>query len=268
MIPLPTPPKIIEKKDYKATFEIAGLYPGYGVTIGNALRRALLSSLGGAAITKVKIKGVQHEFSTLPGIMEDVLHILLNLKQVRCKVHADEPVQMDLLVKGEREVKAGDFKAPSQIEIVNKDAHIATLTAKNAALEMECWVEKGIGYVPAERLKKEKLEVGTMVIDAIFTPIRRVSFKVENMRVGERTDFDRLFLEVETDGTMSPEEALRQAVEILANHFNFILTGIPAEEAKTALPKTALEKKQRKKTEKKVRKRATKEAKKKAEKQA
>lgn len=231
MIPLPQPPKVIEKKGNKATFEIAGLYPGYGVTIGNALRRVLLSSLEGSAITKAKIKGVRHEFSTISGVMEDVLHILLNLKQVRCKLHAEEPVKMDLSVKGEGEVKAGDFKAPSQIEIVNKEAHIATLTAKNANLEMECWVEKGIGYVPSERLKKEKLDVGTMVIDAIFTPIKRVAFRVENMRVGERTDFDRLFLDVETDGTISPDEALRQASEILASHFSLIPTGLPKKEA-------------------------------------
>lgn len=222
MIPLPNLSKIIKKEENVALFEIEGLYPGYGVTIGNSLRRVLLSSLEGAAITRVKIKGVQHEFSTIPGVLEDVLRILLNLKHVRCKVYSSEPVKIELKVKGEKEVKAGDFEVPAQAEIVNKECHIATLTSKNASLEMECWVEKGVGYVPAERLKKGKLEVGSMVLDAIFTPVKRVAFRTENMRVGERTDFDRLFLEIETDGTISPQEAFNSAVDILIEHFKKI----------------------------------------------
>lgn len=222
MIPLPKPPKVIEKKDNRAVFEIEGLYPGYGITIGNSLRRVLLSSLEGAAITQVKIKGVQHEFSTIPGILEDVLSIVLNLKQVRCKMYSAEPQKMELAVKGVKEVKASDFKAPSQIEIINKDVHIANLTSKNASLEMEVVVERGIGYIPAEQRKKEKLEIGTIALDAIFSPVRKVAFRTENMRVGERTDFNRLFLEVETDGTMSPEEAVVQASEILVGHFSIV----------------------------------------------
>lgn len=219
MIPLPITPRVVEKKGNKAIFEIEGLYPGYGVTVGNSLRRVLLSSLEGAAITQVKIKGIHHEFATIPGVLEDVLQITMNLKKVRCKMHGDEPQKIELMVKGVREIKAGDFKAPTQLEIVNKDAHVATLTAKNASLEMELLVERGVGYVVAEQRKKEKLEIGTMELDAIFTPMRRVAFHIENMRVGDRTDFDRLFMEIETDGTITPADALRQAADILVDHF-------------------------------------------------
>lgn len=237
MIPLPSPPKVIEKKGNKAVFEIEGLYPGYGVTIGNSLRRVLLSSLEGAAITQVKIKGVQHEFSTISGILEDALKITLNLKQVRCKLYGEEPQRIEIHAKGEKEILAKDFETPSQVEIISKDAHIATLTAKNAVLDMEALVEKGIGYVPAELRKKEKLEVGTIVLDAIFTPIRRVAFRVENMRVGERTDYDRLFVEVETDGTIAAEEAMRQASEILSNQFGVIQAAFPTKEAEVPAEK-------------------------------
>jgi DNA-directed RNA polymerase subunit alpha len=222
MIPLPLPVKVIEKKGNKATFEIEALYPGYGVTIGNSLRRVLLSSLEGAAITQVKIKGVSHEFSTIPGVMEDVISILLNLKQLRFKIFSDEPQIGTLKIKGEKEVKGSDFKLPPQVELVNKEAPVATLTDKKASLEMEIQIEKGIGYLPVERRKKGKLEIGTIAVDAIFTPVRNVAFKVENMRVGERTDFDRLILEIETDGTISPEEAFYQAAEILTKHFSFL----------------------------------------------
>jgi DNA-directed RNA polymerase subunit alpha len=220
VIPLPLQPKIIEKKGNKAVFEIEALYPGYGVTIGNSLRRVLLSSLSGAAVTQMKIKGVPHEFSTIPGVLEDVIQIMLNLKQLRFKIYTQEPQRAILKVKGEKEVKGSDFEIPAQLELVNKDCHIATLTDKKASLEMEIQVEKGIGYLPRENRKKEKLEIGTIPIDAIFTPIRKVAFRVENMRVGERTDFDKLFLEIETDGTISPETAFSQAAEILVKHFS------------------------------------------------
>jgi len=222
MISLPRPPKIIEKKENKATFEIEALYPGYGVTIGNSLRRVLLSSLPGAAITQVKIKGVQHEFSTIPGVKDDVISILLNLKQLRFRIYTDEPQKAVLKVKGEKKVKGSDFKLPSQVELVNKDFHVTTLTDKNAELEMEIQIEKGVGYLPVERRKKEKVEIGVIPIDAIFTPIRKVAFRVENMRVGERTDFDRLILDIETDGTITPEEVFFQTSEILTKHFVFL----------------------------------------------
>jgi len=234
MIPLPKTPKMIKKQENKAVFEIEALYPGYGVTIGNSLRRVLLSSLEGAAITKVKIKGVPHEFSTIPGVLEDVLLILLNLKKVRFKMYSSEPQIGTLKVKGEREVKAGDFKLPPQVEVVNPDLHIATLTDKKASLEMEVQIDKGIGYEPVERRKKagkEKLEIGTIALDAIYTPIRNVAFRVENMRVGERTDFDRLILEIETDGTLLPEAAFVKACEILVSHLSFLAK--PFEEAIT-----------------------------------
>jgi len=226
MIPLPFQPKIIEKKENWARFEIEALYPGYGVTVGNSLRRVLLSSLPGAAVTQMKIKGVPHEFSTIPGVTEDVILIMLNLKQLRFRIYAEEPQKARLIVKGEKEVKASDFELPAQVELVNKDAHIATLTQKSSELDMEIQIEKGIGYLPREARKKtnapaqEKLEIGVIPLDAVFAPVRRVSYKVENMRVGERTDFDRLFLEIETDGTCAPEAAFFQASEILVKHFS------------------------------------------------
>lgn len=220
MVPLSLKPKIIEEKDNKAIFEIEALYPGYGVTIGNTLRRVLLSSLDGAAITQVKIKGVQHEFSTISGVLEDVISIILNLKKLRFKLFSDESQKATLKVNGEKKVKASDFKLPSQVEILNKNAGVATLTSKSAELEMEIQIEKGLGYVPVEKRKKEKIEMGYIAIDAIFTPVKRVSFRVENMRVGERTDFDRLFLEIETDGTITPEESFLKTSGILADQFS------------------------------------------------
>jgi len=219
MIPLPSQPKIVEKKDNSAIFEIAGLYPGYGITIGNSLRRVLLSSLPGAAVTQVKIKGAQHEFSTIPGVMEDVITILLNIKQLRFKLHTDEPQKATLSIKGIKTVKASAFTMPSQLELANKDAHLATLTAKSSSLEIEILVEKGLGYEPVEARKIGKLEIGTIAVDAIFTPVRKVSYRVENMRVGEKTDFDKLILELETDGTMTPEDVFSQAADILVKHF-------------------------------------------------
>jgi len=234
MIPLPQKAKIIKKEQNKATFEIEGLYPGYGATIGNSLRRVLLSSLPGAAVTQMKIKGVQHEFSTIPGVLEDVITIGLNLKQLRFKMHTDEPQKARLKVKGEKEVKGSSFELPSQIELINKNSHIATLTDKKAELDIEIQIEKGTGYIPVERRKKEKLEIGVIALDAIFTPMRRISFNVENMRVGDRTDFDRLLLEIETDGTISPEETFLHASDILVKHFSLLFESItpPKEERK------------------------------------
>ncbi len=223
MIPLSQVPKIINKKDNQATFVIEGLYPGYGTTIGNAMRRVLLSSLSGAAITYVKIKGVQHEFSTLPGVFEDVITICLNLKKLRLKLHNDETQKAVLRIRGEKEVKASDFEFPSQVELINKDLHIASLTDKKAEIEMEITIQKGIGYEPREQRDKEKLEIGQISLDAIYSPIERVSFQVENMRVGEMTNFDRLTLSIETDGTMDPEEAFNQAAQILIDHFSLFV---------------------------------------------
>ena len=230
MFSLPLKPKIIKKEKNKAVFEIESLYPGYGVTVGNSLRRVLFSSLSGAAVTQMKIKNVPHEFSTIPGVLEDVIQIMLNLKQLRFKIYTDEPQKATLKIKGLKEVKGSDFKIPAQLELVSKDCHIATLTDKKADLEMEIKIEKGIGYFPRESRKKEKLEIGTIPLDAIFTPIRKVAFRVENMRVGERTDFDRLFLEIETDGIVSPEQAFFQASDILVKHFSLFSETFKPEE--------------------------------------
>lgn len=225
MIPLPLPPKVIQKKKNQAVFEVEGLYPGYGVTVGNALRRVLLSSLQGAAVTEVKIKGAPHEFSTMPGILEDTIMILLNIKNLRFKIFEGDSQKIQLKVNKEGEVKGADFKCPSQIKLVNPDLHIATITDKKTELDIEISIEKGIGYVPKDQLKKGKSEIGSITIDAIFTPIKNVNFQVENMRVGDRTDFDKLSLEIETDGTIAPEEAFFEACDILIKHFNIIFEG-------------------------------------------
>jgi DNA-directed RNA polymerase subunit alpha len=222
MIQLPTEPKLISKEGNLGVFEISPLYPGYGMTIGNTLRRVLLSSLEGASITSVKIKGVDHEFSTISGVLEDVVDIILNLKKVRLKMFKDEPVTLTLNVKGEKEITAADIKATADVEVVNPSQHIASITDKKTEFDAEITVEKGTGYVPVEQRQKEKLSIGKIAIDGIFTPIKGVNFTVENIRVGQRTDYNKVLLEVETDGSMSPEIALKNACQILIDHFNII----------------------------------------------
>lgn len=219
-ITLPEKPKMIKQENNSAVFEIKSCYPGYGTTIGNAFRRVLFSSLTGAAITAVKIKGVSHEFSTIPNIMEDVVEIILNLKKVKFKMHTDNPVRLTLKTSGEKEVKASDIKATSDVEIVSKEVRIATITDKNGKLEMEIQVEKGVGYAPIEYQDKDNLEIENIAMDAIFTPVTKVNYKVENMRVGKMTNYDKLMLEIETDGSMSPEEAFKKASRLLVSHFN------------------------------------------------
>jgi len=249
MILLPSPPKVIQKGKNQAIFEVAGLYPGYGVTIGNALRRVLLSSLEGAAVTEVKIKGVLHEFSTIPGVLEDVTMVILNLKNLRFKIYEGEAQKVELKVKGEKEVTGGDFKMFPQIKLVNPELHIATITDKNKELTIEIEIEKGIGYEPKEQRKMKKTatpkssasDIGVIALDAIFTPIRNVNFQVESMRVGERTDFDKLSLEIQTDGTITPEEAFYDACEILIKHFNVIFEGKPVKLPTAKKPAGALE---------------------------
>lgn len=222
MIPLPSKFKIVEEDVNFKKFEIDGLYPGYGTTIGNALRRVLLSSLEGAAITKVKIKGADHEFSTIPGVAEDVVNILLNLKQIRFRAFSDEPQQITLKVKGEKEVTSNDFKLTPEVELITKDLEIATLTSKSSELEIEATVCKGIGYEPTERRQKEKLSIGEIMLDAIYTPVRKVSLNIDNVRVGDRTDFDRIVLGVQTDGSITPDDALKKSIEILTEYLNFL----------------------------------------------
>lgn len=255
MLSLPKEPKIVKKDGNKAIFEIEALYPGYGVTIGNSLRRVLLSSLEGAAVTQMRIKGVSHEFSTIPGVLEDVIAIMLNLKQLRFKLLSPEPQKAVLKAKGEKKVKGADFTLPAQLEIVNKNCHIATLTSKSAEFELEIQVEKGIGYSSRDNRQKGKLEIGAIPVDAIFTPVKRVSYKIENMRVGERTDYDRLFLEIETDGILTPEETFWQACEILVKHFSIFMEVFKPSEDKKSVKKEKVEKvKKKKDAEKKKRK--------------
>ncbi len=245
MISLPSSPKIVQKKKNQAIIQIEALYPGYGVTIGNALRRILFSSLSGASITQVKIKNVQHEFSTISGVLEDVIIILINLKNLRFKIFEGDIHKAQLKIKGEKEVKGSDFKLPSQIKLANPDCHLATLTDKKSELEMEIQIEKGVGYEPLEQRKKKKSEIGIIVLDAIFTPIKRVNFRVENMRVKERTDFDRLNLEIETDGTITPEEAFVEACQILIKHFSLfteISKSIAIPKKETKISKTKVKK--------------------------
>jgi DNA-directed RNA polymerase subunit alpha len=202
------------------------LYPGYGTTVGSALRRILLSSLPGAAVTAVKIKNAPHEFTTIPKVKEDVLNIILNLKQLRLKVFSDEPVTLTIKAKGEKMVKAGDIEKNSDVEIVNPDLLIATLTSKDAELEMELTVERGRGYMPTETREKQRRDIGVVAIDALFAPIRRVSLNVEPARVGQMTNFDRLIMDIETDGTISPEEAVTESAKLLMDHFS-LLNGMP-----------------------------------------
>jgi DNA-directed RNA polymerase subunit alpha len=211
--------KKISEKGNLGVFYVEGLYPGYGTTLGNALRRALLSSLPGAAITEIKIKGVDHEFSTLPGMQEDIVEFSLNLKKVRFDFSADEPQTLKLHVKGEREITAADIESTTFAKVINRDLHLATLNQKTAELDMELTVEKGLGYVTSEARKMERLSVGTIVLDAIFSPIIRTAFEVEDMRVGDRTDYNRLKLQIETDGSISPSEAFHKASNILKDHF-------------------------------------------------
>ncbi len=223
--------KTISEKENVGVFHVEGLYTGYGVTLGNALRRVLLSSLPGAAITQVKIRNVDHEFSTLPGMAEDIVEFSLNLKKVRFYFTADEPQTLKLLSKGEGEIKASDIEGNAFVRVLNGDLRLATLTRKNAELDAELTVEKGLGYVVAESRRMERLSVGTVVLDAIFSPVVKVSFEVENMRVGDRTDFNRLKLEIETDGSISPSEALHKAANVLKDHFDKVTAVeiVPAE---------------------------------------
>lgn len=220
---LPSKPKVISEEGVTGVFEIEGLYPGYGHTLGNSLRRIILSSLPGVAITQVKITGVNHEFSVLEGVKEDVITILLNLKKVRMRFSTNEPQMLTLKVRGDRVVTAADLKTPGQVEILNPEQHIATITGKNTELEMEVKAERGLGFVPKEMIEKNRVDIGTIALDGIFTPIRRASYEVENMRVGDRTDFNKLKIFIETDGTITPKDALTQSIEIMINQLKSII---------------------------------------------
>jgi DNA-directed RNA polymerase subunit alpha len=212
---LPSKPRILKEEGFSGIYEIDGLYPGYGHTLGNSLRRIILSSLPGVAITSVKIAGVSHEFSTISGVKEDVIGIILNLKKVRIAMASDDAQTITLKVKGNKEVTAADIKCPGGVEVLNPDQVIANITDKGTELDMELTIEKGLGYVTKEVLQKEKVDIGTITLDAIFTPIRRVNYEVEHMRVGNRTDFNRLKIFIETDGTVSPKVSLEKSIEIM-----------------------------------------------------
>lgn len=235
-ITLPSKPRVVSEKEFTGTYEIDGLYPGYGHTLGNSLRRIILSSLSGTAITHVKIKDVAHEFSTIEGVKEDVITLLLNLKRLRIRMHTDEPQTLELSIKNPGKVTGADIQAPGQVEILNPETYIAELSGK-AVLSAEITVASGLGFVPKEAHQKERVDIGAIALDAVFSPIRRVNYEVENMRVGDRTDFNRLRLFIETDGTMMPREALERSIEIMIHQLKAIV-GFKegADEANDELP--------------------------------
>ncbi|MCB9815560.1 DNA-directed RNA polymerase subunit alpha [Candidatus Nomurabacteria bacterium] len=222
-VTLPSKPRVVSEEENRGIFEIDGLYPGYGHTLGNSLRRIILSSLPGAAITQVKIDGVEHEFSSLDGVKEDIITILLNLRRIRLNTHSEEPMTISLKKKGAGPVTAKDIDAPTQVEILSPDQHIAEITNKSTELNIEMTVERGLGYVPREVHQKDKMEIGTIALDAVFTPIRRANYEVENMRVGDRTDYNRLRVIIETDGTYSAREALEKAIEIMIHQLKAVI---------------------------------------------
>lgn len=221
-IALPSKPRIVSESERSGTYEIDGLYPGYGNTLGNSLRRIILSSLPGAAVTHVKVPNVSHEFSAIEGVKEDMVTILLNVRRIRFKLSSDEPQTLTLSVKGPKTVTAGDLTLPGQVEVLNPEQHIATVTGK-VNFEMEVRVERGLGYVAKEVHQKERVEIGTIALDATFSPIRRVNYEVENMRVGDRTDFNRLRILIETDGTLTPREALEKSIQTMIHQLKSIV---------------------------------------------
>ena len=222
-IALPSKPRVISEDEFTGVYEIEGLYAGYGYTLGNSLRRIILSSIPGVAVTSIKIEGADHEFTTLDGIMEDTVAIMLHVKRLRFRMTTDEPVTVTVKAKGEKTITGGDLELPGQVEILNPEQPICTLTGKSSSLEMEFRLEKGLGYVPKEVLQREKVEIGTIALDAIFSPIRRVNYEVENMRVGDRTDYNRLKVTIETDGSLTPRKALEEAIEIMITQLKAIV---------------------------------------------
>ncbi len=215
-------------------------FHGYGTTLGNALRRVLLSSLTGAAVTAVKMKGVNHEFQAVKGIKEDALEVILNLKSLRLKCFSEEPVKLRVLVKGAKTVTAADIQPNADVEIVNPELVIATATQDDGVLDMEITVRKGRGYSPSEERINETHDLGTIAIDALFSPVRNVGYRVENTRVGEITNYDKLIMTIETDGTITAQEAVEQSAKILIDHFGVLgVTG--GEDQKHPLADNGLE---------------------------
>jgi DNA-directed RNA polymerase subunit alpha len=220
---LPSKPKAVLEEGSKGVYEIDGLVPGYGYTLGNSLRRIILSSLRGAAVTAVKIDGVSHEFSTIDGVKEDVITILLNLKNVRFSITGDEAQKVTISAKGPKVITAKDISSNGSVEIINTDQYICEITGK-AGINIELTIEKGLGFVPRDQHHKGKADIGTIFLDAIFSPIRRVSYDVEEMRVGDKTNFNRLRLTIETDGTISPRVALEQSVHTMIEQLAAIIS--------------------------------------------
>lgn len=219
------------------SFTIGPLLPGYGHTLGNALRRVLLSSLKGAAITAVRINDASHEFSVIKGIKEDLIEIILNLKSVRIHYSGDDPITINLNIKGEKKVTAADFNTPAGVEIANPEQEIAHVE-KGSSIEIEAIVETGRGYIPTEKQNRDNLAVGMIAIDAIYTPIKKISYQVNNTRVGQATDFDKIILDIETDGSIDPSESLQAASSILIDHFSNIKNQIIPVSKKEAKPIT------------------------------
>jgi DNA-directed RNA polymerase subunit alpha len=211
---LPTAPRVAKEEGNKGTYEIDNLYPGYGHTLGNSLRRIILSSLPGIAITSIKIGGVSHEFSTIEGVREDVVTIMLHLKKVRFKLTGADSHTFSFTVKGPGKIFSQDIEADGQVEVLTKDEYLFEITGKTS-VTVEVTLERGMGFVPKEMHQKDKVDIGTIAVDAVFTPIRRVAYEVENMRVGDKTNHNRLRMIVETDGTISPREALDNSIMIM-----------------------------------------------------
>jgi len=219
------------RKDNSATFVVEPLSPGYGTTLGNSLRRVMLSSLEGSAVSAVKIDGVTHEFSTVPNIKEDIVQFVLNLKGLPVRLHSDDPVKIELDIKGPKQVTAKDFKANAQVELVDPNYPLVTLE-KNGKIKAEVTIEKGRGFVATERRSEEKLPLGTILVDSVFTPIKKIHYEVVNTRVGSITNFDKLTIDITTNGSITPEEAIKRANQILIDHFMIINNDIKIKEPK------------------------------------
>jgi DNA-directed RNA polymerase subunit alpha len=238
-----------KKIDENSSQAIIGpCHPGYGITLGNALKRVLLSSLEGGAVYRVKIKGVQHEFSTIPDVLEDVIEIILNLKQIDFKMHTDEEVKITLEVKGKKEVKAKDIKLSSDVEVINPDAHIATLNSAKAEIKIDLFVKKGRGYWPVED-REEEAEIGVIAVDSFFGPVEKVGLKIENTRVEQMTNYENIILDIQTNGVITPEEALKTANDILLDQFNAVDRNLGGAEVKEEKPKKAAKKETKEKKE-------------------
>ena len=230
--------EVRERRENYAKFVIEPLDRGFGITLGNALRRILLSSIPGAAVTYVKIDGVLHEFSTIPGVVEDTVDLLLNLKGLPIKLNTEDPKVLSLSVSGSKEVTAGDIAPDADVEILQPDYHISTMTKKDAKLQMEIGVEKSRGYVTADRQKNIEHMIGLIPMDSIFSPIRKVNFTVDDTRVGQSVDFDRLTLEIETNGSITPDDALSEAAQILTDQLHLFI-GFSTEEKPVATAPTS-----------------------------